>query len=44
MKQQILHLLLAPCLLLLTSVVLLGCHSYPTDVNQVQQFPAIWPD
>lgn len=44
MKQQILHLLLAPCLLLLTSVVLLGCHSYPTDVKQVQQLPAIWPD
>ena len=44
MKQQILHLLLAPCLLLLASVVLLGCHSYPTDVKQVQQFPAIWPD
>lgn len=44
MKQQILHHLLAPCLLLLTSVVLLGCHSYPTDVKQVQQLPAIWPD
>ena len=25
-------------------MLLVGCHSYPTDVKQVQQLPAIWPD
>jgi Tol biopolymer transport system component len=39
MKQQILHIILLSLV-----VMLLGCHSHPTDVNQVNQTPAIWPD
>ena len=39
MKQQILHLILLSLV-----VMLLGCHSHPTDVKQVNQTPAIWPD
>ena len=40
MKQQILHIAF-PILLVM---VLLGCHSYPTNVKKGQQQPAIWPD
>ena len=40
MKQQILHILLSALLV----VILQGCHSYPTDVKQIRQVPAIWPD
>ena len=40
MKQYILHILLSVLLV----VIFLGCHSYPTDVRQVHQVPAIWPD
>ena len=40
MKQYFLHIFLPT----LAMMLLLGCHSYPTDVKQVQQLPAIWPD
>ena len=40
MKQYFLHIFLPT----LAMMLLVGCHSYPTDVKQVQQLPAIWPD
>ena len=40
MKQQIRHIVFP----MLFVMFLLGCHSYPTDVQQVHQLPPIWPD